>query len=72
MNSHIANSEDLERAKKLAQTDAGKELIRELSRQKSDEINAAVQKGDLEKIKQLVNEFLKTDNAKEIKRRTEE
>lgn len=72
MNSHIPNGDELERAKKLAQTDVGKELIRELSRQKSDAINAAVQRGDFGEVKKLVKEFLQTADAQELRKRTEE
>lgn len=59
--------ENLRNAQRLSQTPSGQKLIQELSRQKSAEINSAIQKGDMEQMKSLIREFLNSPEAQKIR-----
>lgn len=62
----------LARAQKLSQTSAGKELIRKLNEEKSEQLQSAVRAQDMDAVKRIIREFMSSSQAQEIRRRTEE
>lgn len=61
-----------ERAQKLSQTQAGKELIQKLNAEKSEQLRRAMQAQDMDAVKRIVQDFMASTEAQEIRRRTEE
>lgn len=63
--------QEIARLMQLAKSSEGKALIQKLSESKSKEINDAVAVGDAEQLKQLILDFMSTDEARELKKKME-
>ncbi len=68
---YSVDKQEIARLTKLAESSDGKALIQKLSESKSDQINDAVAAGDTEKLKQLIRDFLSTEEAEKIKKKME-
>lgn len=63
--------QEFARLMQLAKSSEGKALIQKLSESKSKEINDAVTVGDAEQLKQLILDFMSTDEARALKKKME-
>lgn len=64
-------TQEFARLMRLAKSSEGKTLIQKLSESKSKEINDAVTVGDAEQLKQLILDFMSTDEARALKKKME-
>lgn len=63
--------QEFARLMRMAKSSEGKALIQKLSESKSKEINDAVTVGDAEQLKQLILDFMSTDEARALKKKME-
>lgn len=63
--------QEIARLMQMAKSSEGKVLIQKLSESKSKEINDAVAVGDAEQLKQLILDFMSTDEARALKKKME-